>query len=64
MKAGRLSLLWQNVFFDIYLTNVNANSQKKKAVETILKKHKKEKKRAYDSSIIHMEHGKFTPLVF
>ena len=29
-----------------------------------MKKHKKEKKRAYDSRIMHMEHGTFTPLVF
>ena len=36
----------QNEFFDIRL-NVNANSKKHQAVENILKKHEKEKKRAY-----------------
>ena len=52
----------QNAFFDIRLTNVNANSQKHQTVETILKKHEKEKRRAYNSRIMNVEHGKFTPL--
>ena len=55
----------QNVFLDIRLTNVNANSKKKnRTVEKILKKHEKEKKRAYNNRIMNMEHGAFTPLVF
>ena len=35
----------QNTFFDIGLTNVNANSKKHQTVETILKKHKKRKRK-------------------
>ena len=35
----------KNAFFDIRLTNVNANSRKNQTVETILKKNEKEKKR-------------------
>ena len=33
----------QNAFFDIRLTNINANSQKNLTVEAILKKREKEK---------------------
>ena len=54
----------QNVFFDIHLTNTNVRSQKHLPVSAILKKHEKEKKRAYNSRIINVEHGTFTPLVF
>ena len=35
----------QNTFIDIGLTNVNANSKKHQTVETILKKHKKRKRK-------------------
>ena len=35
----------QNTFFDIGLTNVNANSKKHQTEETILKKHKKRKRK-------------------
>ena len=53
----------QNAFFDIHLTNPNTRSQKY-LPGAILKKHKKEKKRAYNSRIMNVEHGTFTPLVF
>ena len=35
---------WQNAFFDIRLTNVDANYQKRQTVANIFKKHEKEKK--------------------
>ena len=54
----------QNAFFEIRLTNVNAKSQKNQTVETILKKNEKKKKRPYNSRIMNVEHGTFTPLVF
>ena len=54
----------QNAFFDIRLTNTNAHSQKRLPVSTILNKDKKEKKRAYNSRIIKLEVGPFTPLAF
>ena len=54
----------QNAFLDIRLANVNANSKKNRTVETIFKKHEKEKKRTYNSRIMNVEHGTFTPLVF
>ena len=53
----------QNAFIDIRLKNVNADSQKNQTVEPILKKHGKEKKRAYNNRTMNVEHGSFTPLV-
>ena len=52
----------QNAFIDIRLANANARSQKDLPVSTILKKHKKEKERAYNSRIMNVEHGTFTAL--
>ena len=46
-----------NAFFNIRLTNANANSQNNQPVKTILKKNEKEKKRAYDSRIINVNMG-------
>ena len=54
----------QNAYFDVRLTNVNAESQKHLTVQTILMKHEREKKRAYNNRIMNVEHGTFTPLVF
>ena len=54
----------QNAFFDIRLINTNACSQKHLPVITILEKHEKEKNRTYNSRIVNVEHGTFTPLVF
>ena len=46
------------------MTSTNARSQKHLPVSAILKKHEKEKKRAYNSTIMNVEHGTFTPLAF
>ena len=54
----------QNAFFDIRLINVNENSQKHQTVENILKKHEKEKRRAYNNRIMNVEHRTFTALDF
>ena len=43
IRAGGVWREEQSAFFDIPVTNVNANSQKNQTVETILKKHEKEK---------------------
>ena len=59
-----MNLGLSRAFFDIRLTNANANSQKNQTVESILKNHEKEKKRAYNSRIMNVEHEAFTPLVF
>ena len=50
-------------FLGYLFNNVNANSQKNRTVETILKNPKKEKK-GYTKRIMHVEHATFTPLVF
>ena len=54
----------QNAFLDIRLTNTNARSQKHLLVRAILKKHEKEKKRAYNSRVMNVRHGTFTTLIF
>ena len=54
----------QNAFFDVRVTNTNADSQKHLSTEKILEKHEKEKKRQYNQRIMNVEHGTFTPLVF
>ena len=54
----------KSIFFDIRLTNVNANSQKHLSINAILKKHEQDKKRSYNNRIMNVEHGNFTPLVF
>ena len=54
----------QNAYFDVRITNVNADSQKNQSIAKILKKHENEKKRNYNSRIMNIEHGTFTPLIF
>ena len=53
----------QNANFEIRLTNVNANFQKHQTVETILKKHEKEKKRVSNSHVMNLDHRTSTPLL-
>ena len=55
---------FQNAYFDVRITNVNADSQKDVPIEKTLSKHEKEKKRLYNNRIMNVEHGTFTPLVF
>ena len=43
---------------------MKANYQKHQTVENILKKHEKEKKGAYNNTIVNVENETFTPLVF
>lgn len=54
----------QNAFFDIRLTNINAQSQSHLSIKQVFHKHEMEKKRLYNDRIINVEHGTFTPLVF
>ena len=51
-------------FFDIRLTNTNVRSQKHLPANAFPKKHEKEKMKAYNSRIMNVEHGTFTPLGF
>ena len=54
----------QNAYFDIRITNPNSNSQVHQPIENILKRHETEKKRQYNSRVMNIEHGTFTPLIF
>ena len=54
----------QNAYFDVRVTNVNSDSQKNTPVAKILSKHQQDKKRNYNRSIMNVEHGTVTPLVF
>ena len=53
----------QQAFFDIRVTNADCESQKEKPLKTVLRNHEQEKKRAYNSRIIEVEQGTFTPIV-
>ena len=54
----------QNAFFDVRVTNETSESQQNSSIESILRKHEKEKKREYNQRVMEIEHGTFTPLVF
>ena len=54
----------QNAFFDVRVTNANAKSQSKINLQTVLKKHEREKKRSYNERVMNVEQGTFTPLIF
>ena len=54
----------QTAFFDVRITNVNAESNKDLPTEAILRKAENEKKRVYNQRVIKIEQGTFTPLVF
>ena len=54
----------QNAFFDVKVTNADAASQARQPLNTLLKKHERDKKRLYNDRIMNIEGGSFTPLVF
>ena len=54
----------QNAYFDVRVTNANAESAKTTSVKNVLSKHEREKKRAYNERVMNVEQGTFTPLVF
>ena len=54
----------QNAFFDVKIINTNSESQRHLTSEKIFTKHEREKKRQYNNSIMNVEHGTSTPLVF
>ena len=51
-------------FFDVRVTHVNSKCNQGKATSTILKEQEEEKKRKYQHSVLDVEMGSFTPLVF
>ena len=54
----------QNGYFDVRITNLNADSQKHLKSDRIYSKHEREKKGQYNNRIMNVEHGTFTPLIF
>jgi hypothetical protein len=54
----------RRAFFDVRVTHPDANSQRARALEAILKTNELSKKREYNDRVIQVEHAYFTPLVF
>ena len=54
----------QNAFFDVRVTNADAESQEDSSIKSILRKHETTKKCNYNRRVMEVEHGSFTPLVF
>ena len=64
IRARNVWINGQNAFFNIRITNTNANSQSHQSPTKILEIHEKEKKRQYKNRVMNIEHGTFTLLVF
>ena len=59
--------LWstfQRTFFDVRVLHPNAPSYRDKSMEALYKIHENEKMRMYNSRVITVEKGSFTPLVY
>ena len=54
----------QSAFFDIRVTNTNADSARALSSSQIYRRHKQEKKRKYNDRVMNIEQGTFTPLVY
>ena len=53
----------QNAFFDIRTTNADCDSQVNKPIKSVLQEHEQAKKRSYNSRVMEIEQGTFTPIV-
>ena len=54
----------QNAYFDVRVTNADAESQSAQTLDAVLKKHERDKKRQYNQRCMNIECGSFTPLVY
>ena len=54
----------QNSFYDICITNADAESNVNKTVSSVLRSKEQSKKRSYNPRIMEIDQGTFTPLVF
>ena len=54
----------QEVFGTLWTIHPGADSNKAPDKRAVYKKHENEKKRAYNSRVLEVEKGTFTPLVF
>ncbi len=53
----------QNSFFDFCVTNAEAISQRDRTVAAVLRSKEQDKKRAYNTRIMEVDQGTFTPLI-
>ena len=54
----------QSAFFDICVTNTNADSARALSSGQIYRRHEQEKKRKYNDRVMNIEQGTFTPLAY
>ena len=54
----------QGAIFDIRVFNPYAPNTFKSTMESVYRRHEREKRRCYERSILEVEHGSFTLLVF
>ena len=51
-------------FFDVWMFNLFAPSNRRSSLTNTYRKHECSKKRAYSQRVVDVKHGTFTPLVF
>ena len=64
ISARRVWTPMDKTFFDIRVFHPGADSNKAPDIKMAYKKHESEKKRSYNSRVLEVEKGTFTPLVF
>ena len=53
----------QNAFFDVKITNAEAEYQRHRTVKAVLKSSETAKKTSYNVRVMEVEHGTFTPII-
>ena len=53
----------QNAFFDVKVTNAESDSLRHKTVKSVIQSSEKAKKTAYNTRVIEVEQGTFTPII-
>ena len=53
----------QQAFFDVQVTNADCDSQISKPIKSILRSHEQTKKTKYNTRVMEVEQGTFTPIV-
>ena len=64
IRARGLLRKGQSAYFDLRVTNTNSPSQVDQSSAKIFRRHEQDKKRQYNSRVMNVEQGTFTPLVF
>ena len=55
---------FERTYLDVWVFNPLAVSNRSTSINSCYRKHEDEKKRAYEQSVLEVEHSTFTPLVF